>query len=96
MPRPPRINPVARLANPKVMSTTGNRAAAGAAPASRSAIVPARIAVVAATELSGAPIANGSELPSASTSAISAETVKVMPRPWLREGASGPAKISSV
>src|ERR1700761_5372105 len=102
MARPIRVSPqqhntipVAMLESDSVKRTGPSTGASGCAATIRSASDDARMPVIAAVELSGAPTANGSELPSAITAARIAEEMKVAATPYDKNGASGPAKISS-
>ncbi len=73
--------PVRTLATASVISTGPSTGASVLCSAIRSTSEEARMPVMAAVEVSGAPTANGSELPSASTAASTAEVMKVMPTP---------------
>ena len=64
-----------------MISTGPSSGADGSAAAMRSTSEEARIPVIAAVEVSGPAIANGSELPSASTAARIADEMKVAATP---------------
>ena len=81
MPKPHSTMPVAMLARPSVISTGASGGAVASVPAIRSTSDDARMAVIAAVELSGPPIANGKELPSARTAASTADEMKVAATP---------------
>jgi hypothetical protein len=80
-PKPHSTMPVTMVASPSVIRTGASIGAAGFAAAMRSTSAEARIAVIAAVELSGPATANGSELPSPITSASTADEMKVAATP---------------
>ncbi len=80
-PKPQSTTPVAMLARPSVIRTGASSGAEGSAAVMRSTSDDAKIPVMAAVELSGPAIANGSELPSAIVAARIADEIKVAATP---------------
>jgi len=73
--------PVRTVVTASVIRTAGSTGADGSAASMRSTIEEARMPVMAAVELSGPEIANGSELPTAITPARMADAIKVAATP---------------
>ena len=80
-PKPQSTIPVTIVEKPSVIRVGASSGAVGSVAAMRSTSEAASMPVIHAVELSGPPIAKGSELPSASTAARTADVVNVAATP---------------